>query len=61
MSKQQRAAALAALKSAKQSGTKLSHSMKDEEGLYREVSEEEYRELVQKRRGGDDFVEDDSA
>jgi hypothetical protein len=62
MSRQQRAAALAALKAAK-SGVKLSHIVKDEEdtGLYRDVTEEEYRDLVAKRRQGDDFVEDDSA
>ena len=61
-SKQARAAALAALKAAKSGKSKLSHLVKEEDAeLYRDVSEEEYRALVAKRREGDDFVEDDSA
>jgi hypothetical protein len=62
MSKAERAAALAALKAAKSGGAKLSHTVKDDDvGLYRDVTEDEYRSLVAKRREGDDFVEDDSA
>ena len=59
--KQARAAALAALKAAKSGKSRLSHLVKDEDDdMYRDVTEEEYRALVTKRREGDDFVEDDS-
>ena len=60
-SKTGRAAALAALKAAKSGKSKLSHLVKDDDAeMYRDVTEEEYKAIVAKRREGDDFVEDDS-